>query len=113
YKADKLMWVIGPEQTTAMKQVFAVCEQLGIGSYDDFIHVPYGLVTINKDGSRKKMSSRGGEALLIDTLLDTVRDAVLTKDRGYTPEQADRIAVAAVKFAILKPSRNTDAVVDI
>lgn len=113
YKADKLIWVIGPEQTLAMKQVFAICDQLGIGSYDDFIHISYGLVSINKDGVRKKMSSRGGEVLFIDTLLDTVQDAVLEKDRDYTSEEADRIAVAAVKFAILKPARNTDIVIDI
>ncbi len=113
YKADKLIWVIGPEQTVAMKQVFAVCEQLGIGSLEDFIHVPYGLISISKDGVRKKMSSRGGEALLIDTLLDMVHDAVVKKDRGYTPEDADKIAIAAVKFAMLKPARNTDTVLDI
>lgn len=113
YEADKLIWVIGPEQTVAMKQVFAICEQLGIGSFDDFIHVPYGLISISKDGVRKKMSSRGGDALLIDTLLDTVQSAVIEKDRGYTAEDADKIAVAAVKFAMLKPARNTDTVLDI
>lgn len=113
YNANKLMWVIGPEQTVAMKQVFAICEQLGIGSLEDFIHIPYGLISIGKDGARKKMSSRGGEAVLIDTLLDTVRDAVLQKERGYTKEAADKIAIAAVKFAMLKPARTTDTIIDI
>lgn len=113
YEADKLLWVIGPEQSVAMKQVFAICEQLGIGLRDDFIHVPYGLISIAKDGVRKKMSSRGGEALLIDTLLDEVMESMLQTDRGYSAEDADRIAVAAVKFAMLKAARNTDTVIDI
>ena len=113
YKADRLVWVIGPEQSIAMKQVFAICEQLGIGELSDFIHIPYGLIAIDHNGQRKKMSSRGGEVLLIDTLLDTVQDTVMKKDRGYTPEEADKIAVAAVKFATLKPARNTDTILDV
>ncbi len=32
YSPDKMFWVIGPEQTLAMQQVFAVSEQLGTGS---------------------------------------------------------------------------------
>jgi arginyl-tRNA synthetase len=38
YDADKLIWVIGPDQTLALKQLFAVCEQLGIGKLEDFTH---------------------------------------------------------------------------
>jgi arginyl-tRNA synthetase len=114
YKADKLLWVIGPEQSVAMKQVFAVCEQLGIGSYSDFIHIPYGLVNITDElGAKKKMSSRGGNTLLIDDLLNEVKDALLNSGREYTPELADQIAVAAVKCALLKPARTTDTSINI
>jgi arginyl-tRNA synthetase len=114
YRADKLLWVIGPEQSVAMKQVFAVCEQLGIGQYGDFVHVPYGLVNItDESGARKKMSSRGGNTLLIDDLLDDVRDVLLRSGREYTPKIADEIAVAAVKCALLKPSRTTDTTINI
>ena len=113
YNADKLLWVIGPEQTVAMKQVFAICEQLGIGALGDFIHVPYGLISISKDGVRKKMSSRGGETLFVDDLLDEVKETILEADRGYSDADADAIAVGATKFAILKPARNTDTAIDI
>lgn len=114
YKADKLLWVIGPEQSTAMKQVFAICEQLGIGNLDAFVHLPYGLVSIvDESGARKKMSSRGGNTLLIDDLIDTVKAALLEAGREYTEEDAEKIAVSTVKYAILKPSRTTDTAIDI
>lgn len=115
YRADKLIWVVGPEQSLAMKQLFAICEQLGIGKVSDFIHVPYGLVQLaSADGARKKMSSRGGGVLLADKLLDQIKNQLLKTDgRDYTPEIADHIAVAALKFAILKPAKNTDIVLSL
>jgi len=114
YQADKLIWVIGPEQSVAMKQVFAICEQLGIGSRDDFIHLPYGLVSIlDENGSRKKMSSRGGNTLLIDDLIDEVAKVLLSTDRGYDEHDAERIAISAIKYAMLKPARTTNTVIDI
>jgi arginyl-tRNA synthetase len=114
YGADKLLWVIGPEQSVAMKQVFAVCEQLGVGNYNDFAHIPYGLVNItDESGAKKKMSSRGGNTLLIDDLLDEVKNTLLNSDRGYTPMLADQIAVAAIKCALLKPARTTDTSINI
>ncbi|MCL1930052.1 arginine--tRNA ligase [Candidatus Saccharibacteria bacterium] len=113
YSADKLFWVVGPEQTLALKQVFAVCEQLGIGKLEDFTHVPYGLVSFrDEDGKRKKISSRGG-ALSLDEILDEVKNYLLKQDRGYSEEKADAIGVAAVKFAMLKPGRTTDTVLDL
>lgn len=112
YQADKLLWVVGPEQSLAMKQLFAVCEQLNIGKIDDFTHVSYGLVQLaGADGVRKKMSSRGGSVLLADDLIDQIKNQLLKTDkRDYTPEIADQIAVSALKFAVLKSARNTDVV---
>lgn len=115
FKADKLFWVIGPEQSLAMKQVFAICEQLGIGKLSDFTHLPYGLISIvdKQTGAKKKMSSRDGNTLYIDNLLDEVRDSLLNSGRDYDEKTADLIAIDAVKFAVLKPSRNSDSVLDI
>lgn len=114
FGADKMIWVIGPEQSVAMKQVFAICEQLGIGTLNTFVHLPYGLVSIkDESGARKKMSSRGGTTLLIDDLIDMVKSALLEAGREYTEVDAEKIALGAVKYAILKPSRMTDTVIDI
>lgn len=114
YNADKMIWVIGPEQGLAMKQVFAICEQLGIGKREDYIHIPYGLVKIvDATGKVKKMSSRGGSTLYIDDLINTVTDELTTTDRGYTEKLAQDIAVSAIKYAIIKIGRNSEVTIDI
>jgi arginyl-tRNA synthetase len=115
YQADKLFWVIGPEQSVAMKQVFAVCEQLGIGKLSDFIHIPFGLVSItDEDGKKKKMSSRDGGVIYTDDLLDAVKASLLTNnERNYSDPEAEKIAVAAIKFALLSLGRMTDTAINI
>lgn len=114
FHPDKLLWVVGTEQSLALKQVFAVCEQLGIGTLDNFAHLPYGLVNIlDESGARKKMSSRGGNTLFIDDLIDQVKTALLQTERGYADELAEKIAIAAIKYALLRPARTTDTVIDI
>lgn len=114
YHADKFIWVIGPEQSTAMKQVFATCEQLGIGKIKDFVHVPYGLVKIvDESGNVKKMSSRGGEAVLIDDFIDEVKNILLQTGRGYSNQAAEDIALGAIRYSLLRISRVSDVVIDV
>ncbi len=109
YKADKLVWVIGPEQSLAMQQLFAVCEQLGIGKITDFIHISYGYMGLKDDEGRfKKMSSRAGTVLLIDDLIDTVKERIIEArgEENIPNDLAEKIALAAVKFSILKCERS-------
>lgn len=121
YKADKLVWVIGPEQSLAMKQLFAICDQLGIGKFEDFTHIPYGYVGLRgEDGGFKKMSSRKGTVVLIDDVIDGIRDKILDrfieKGRTETPELKDlseKLALSAVKFSILRPNRAQDLIFDV
>lgn len=109
--ADKLFWMIGPEQSLAMKQVFAVCTQLGIGKFEDFIHLPYGYISISGMG---KMSSRTGNVVYIDDLLDMVKKAIKEEIKieefsdNELDEIAEKLALGAVKYSILKIGRLTD-----
>ncbi len=116
YKADKLIWVIGPEQSLAMQQLFAVCEQLGIGKLSDFIHIPYGYMGLKDiDGNFKKMSSRAGTVLLIDDLLNVVKEKVITArgEKVIEDSLAEKIALAATKFSILKCEKNMNMAFDV
>lgn len=115
YKADKLVWVIGPEQSLAMKQMFAICEQLGIGKVQDYKHLSYGYVGLkSEEGKFQKMSSREGNALLVDEILDAVKVEILEKLKEsreeLTEEErenlAEKLAVATTKFSFLKSDRN-------
>jgi len=118
YEADKLIWVIGPEQSTAMKQLFAVCEQLGIGRLSDFIHVSYGYVGLKTSDGFKKMSSREGTVVLIDDLVDLAKTKILERSlkegsEGYDAALAEKLALSAVKFSLLKVERTQDIAFDV
>lgn len=113
-KADKMVWVVGPDQSLAMKQVFACCEQLGLGKLEDFWHISYGYVGLaDADGSFVKMSSRKGNVLLIDDLIDLVRAKLLEQMRDVDTDRAEKLALAAIKFAILKSGKDESLTFDI
>lgn len=121
YQAQKLVWVIGPEQSMAMKQLFAVCEQLGIGGVSDFTHVSYGYVGLrDESGAFKKMSSRAGTVVLIDDVIDTVKAEIKVRfaaEGKYSEVEQDKLAeklsLAAVKFAFLKSDRTQEMSFDV
>lgn len=121
YGADHLVWVIGPDQSLALKQLFAVCDQLGIGSLDEFTHVSYGYVGLkNEDGSFKKMSSRAGTVVLLDDVIDAVKETIRARfdteakhDAARREMLSEKLALAAVKFAFLKSDRMQDISFDV
>ena len=118
FNPDKLFWVIGPEQTLALKQLFAVCEQLGIAKREDLTHIPFGWMSIKGQG---KMSSRLGNVVYIDDLLDiakeSIKEMMLNSNRDFSEDEIDTISedvgVGAVKYSILKVGRTTDTAFDL
>ncbi len=115
FHPDKLFWVVGPEQALALKQMFAVCEQLGQGKVTDYGHISYGHMSIKGQG---KMSSRLGNVVYIDDLIDTAKAEILAKMdsqrlSGENPEiVSEKVALAAVKYSILKVGRMTNTAFD-
>jgi len=115
FNPDKLFWVIGPEQSLAMKQVFAVANQLGFGELEKFNHIAYGFISIKGQG---KMSSRAGNVIYIDDLLDDAREAVFEKIKNENLsaeeklEVAEKVGLGAIKYSILKVGRLTDTAFD-
>jgi arginyl-tRNA synthetase len=113
YHADKLFWVIGPEQSLALRQLFRVCSQLGIGNESDYTHLSYGYMSILRNGVIEKMSSRMGNVIYIDDLIDMVKSVVLLKLKDPQDSLAEQVALGAIKFAILFTGRQTDTAFDI
>lgn len=119
FNPDQMMWVIGPEQSLAMKQMFAVCSQLGFGKYEDYHHLAYGFILVkDKDGNPSKMSSRNGTQLYTNAVLDQaqskLKDLVNLPNilEGEKEEIAEAVGVAAVKYALLRVNRTQDMVFD-
>lgn len=115
FNPNKLFWVIGPEQALAMKQVFAVASQLGFGEVEKFKHISYGFISIKGEG---KMSSRAGNVIYIDDLLDDAKEVIVKKIKNETLSEeqkeivAEKIGIGAVKYSILKVGRQTDIAFD-
>ena len=116
FHPDRMFWVVGVEQSNALRQVFAICDQLGIGTLTDYTHISYGWMSIKGEGS---MSSRKGNVIYIDDLIDTAKERVLPKiDKekigdARLEDVAEAVALGAVKYSILKVGRTVDMQFDI
>ena len=121
YAADKYIWIVGSDQGLAMKQVFAICEQLNIGNNNKFLHLPYGYVGLKGGGEKfVKMSSREGTAVLIDDILDSTKALILERFKlenikidERVESVSEKLAIAAVKFSFLKGDKMNSISFDI
>jgi arginyl-tRNA synthetase len=115
HNADKMFWVVGPEQNLALRQMFAVCDQLGIADYNTLHHLSYGYMSLKNQG---KMSSRAGNVVYIDDLIDQAKRRVQDKmnKEGLSEKEVDQlseqVALGAVKYSILRVGRQTDMAFD-
>jgi arginyl-tRNA synthetase len=116
--ADRLLYVVGAEQSLHLRLVFAVSALAGyLPQASDATHVAFGLV-LGPDG--KKLASRGGGSeRLLDLLTEGVeRAAAALKDRDseLSPEQQAAVAralgIGAVKYADLSTEPMRDYVFD-
>lgn len=122
FPSDLYIWDIGVEQTLYLKQLFAMCEQLGIGKREGYFHLAYDLINF-KGG--KKMSTRKGEIVKGDEILDELHQRALEIIKSsnqalrgkLTKKQleqlAETVAVGAIKYSLLKFSRETTIQFDI
>ena len=120
FPSDLYMWDIGPEQELYLKQLFAMCEQLGIGKKENYFHMAYGFVYLKGGG---KMSSRAGNVVSADTLLDEMvgkAKKIIEKSetgRNFTGDEKEKVAeavgVGAIKYGFSKVGRLTDIYFDI
>jgi len=122
FPSDLYIWDIGNEQTLYFNQLFALCEELGIGKRGEFFHLGYELINFKGGG---KMSSRKGIVMRADDLLDELHQKAVVIIEKSNPELrkvlsakerervAERVGLAAAKYGILKFSRETTIYFDI
>ena len=112
YKPNKILHVVGKEQTEYFKVIFKALEFTYPPSKGKEEHLDYGWVSL-KDG---KMSSRTGNVILGEWLLDSVKEEVkkvMKEAESLAPDTAEKIAVAAVKYAFLKTGVKNDISFDL
>lgn len=105
--ADRLLYVVGAEQSLHFKQVFAVLDMVEEGWSARCEHVAFGLMKF--DG--KKMSTRRGKVVFLDDVLnEAVRQAeAVIEAKNPTllnrRETAEAVGVGAIVFGDLRNSR--------
>ncbi|OGG23904.1 arginine--tRNA ligase [Candidatus Gottesmanbacteria bacterium RIFCSPLOWO2_01_FULL_43_11b] len=117
YSPDQIIHVVGPEQTGYFQVIFKALEQVFPDTKGKEHHLIYGWVGL-KEG---KMSSRSGNVVLGEWLLDEAKQSIYEilkqNESKYTKEEQDEIAekgaVAAVKYAFLKVSTKQEIAFDL
>ncbi len=116
-KVDRIIHCVGPEQASFFKVTFKVEELLGFVEPGVQHHLAYGWVKL-KHG---KMSSRTGNVVLGEWLIEEVKKAILEIMDGNTSKQididrdcvAEELAIAAIKYAFLKVSTTQEIAFDL
>lgn len=117
FNPDEKYWVIGPEQSLAMKQMFAACSQLGFGAYESFHHIAYGFISIKGKNGAEKMSSRLGNEVRINQLIDKAKkdlEKYISSELSHSEIDlvTEKVAIAAIKYSLLRVNRLQDMVFD-
>ena len=118
--ADECIWVVGSDQDLHFKQLFAICELLGLVKQGQVLkHFSYGMVRLPEG----KLSSRKGLVVYADDILELaierareVMRSNMDKLQLELPEQEDvakKVGVGAVKWAMLKVDPKSDITFDL
>lgn len=107
---DRVIHVVGSEQTEYFKVITKAIEQIDPKMTGRKIHQPYGFVSL----STGKMSSRMGNVILAEELIDKIKEEIKTNySQDASEKTLETIAIAAVKFAYLKFGLTSDIALDI
>jgi arginyl-tRNA synthetase len=116
YKIDKSIYVTGSEQRHHFSQLFKILELSGFKQAKKCKHISYGLISL-KEG---KMSSREGNVILYETLLEKMSEKALKETKKRHKEWGKNkleytskiIAIGALKYGMLNISHNRNIVFD-
>jgi len=117
-KAERSLYVVDARQSLHFQQVFAVARKAGFASKNISLeHIAYGTM-MGSDG--RPFKTRSGDTIkLVDLLDEAIRRAhelVSQKNPGLDEatclEIAEKIGIAAVKYADLSKNRTSDYVFD-
>ncbi len=114
YHPEKILYVVGNEQTLHFEQFRHAAEMLGYSPKEKIVHVKFGLVSFEG----KKLSTRAGRSIDLSQVLDEAvkRASDILKDREMTKRQRARVAeivgIGALKYHDLVQGRTHDIAFD-
>ncbi|MBI2630390.1 arginine--tRNA ligase [Candidatus Pacearchaeota archaeon] len=105
YKFDKMIYVTDFRQELHFKQLFEILKLFGYDFYSKLYHIGFGTVNF---GNEILATRKGKVILLEDVLKKTIEKAEEEIKKRKTKGDADKIGVAAVKYAFLKNEPRKD-----
>jgi arginyl-tRNA synthetase len=99
---------VGAEQSLYFQQLYRVEELLGWVKPGQRVHVKHGMFRF----ADKKMSTRKGNVIWLETVLNEAIERAKQLSETMTPEVAQQIGIGAVKWNDLKRSSHLDVVFD-
>jgi arginyl-tRNA synthetase len=92
YGFDRCLYVVGTDQVLHFQQIFAVLDKLDPWFKGRLLHTPFGMVKLPEG----KMSTRKGNVIFLEDVLDEARDRVAAIIEEKNPELKDRAEVAEI-----------------
>lgn len=118
--ADLMMYVVDARQSSHFKQVFEAARRTGIAASAEMEHIGFGTMN-GTDG--KPFKTRAGGVMKLQDLLQMAREQALNRmeENGIAqeyPEEeqldiAQKVGIAAVKYADLMNHRTSDYIFDL
>ena len=90
YGFDRCLYVVGTDQVLHFQQIFAVLDKLDPWFKGRMLHTPFGMVKLPEG----KMSTRKGNVIFLEDVLDEARERVAAIIEEKNPELRDKDAVA-------------------
>ena len=117
FKPDKIIYVIGNEQTFYLSHLFRIAEVAGYIPFTKLHHIKFGLVL---DENHKKLATREGRVVSADDLINKIIELAEKIIKEKNPKLSDKerkkaaeiIGIGALKYNDLSQNRQTDIVFD-
>lgn len=111
YNPKKIIYHVGLDQHLHFQQLFRIAELLGWTDGLDLVYAGHGMVSLPNG----KMSTREGNVVLLEDLIDESRRKVsgIFKDKTDSPideAKVNQIAISAIKYSDLRQNRKTNIV---
>lgn len=109
FEFDKKVHVVANEQDGYFQVVFKAIELIDSWFVGRQHHVSMGMVNL----VGKKISSRTGEIITVDDLLDEVKELIKPLMKEADDKVLEAVTIGAVKYSVLKTHPSANAVFDI
>ncbi|MDO8623731.1 MAG: arginine--tRNA ligase [archaeon] len=114
YKLDKSLNIVGNEQDLHFKQLFKTLELIDFKHRKKFSYITFGMVRLPTG----KMSSRTGDNILYSDFIEEITNHAKQNIKKRSPKISKQelekraliIAIAAIKFSMLKQSPDKDII---